>query len=689
MHRDLLIEIGVEELPASFVARALEALPGLATKLLADARLTHGAMRALGTPRRLALAVTAVADRQPDLSEDLLGPPKSVGIGPDGKPTKAGEGFARKAGFGPDAIRVVSTDKGEYLAVRREEKGKPAADVLPELVARLCAQIPFQKSMRWGPGEITFGRPVHWLVVLHGERVIDASFAGVTAGRKTRGHRFLSPRERELDSASSYVDVLRDAKVLVDPSERREAMQAALERGARELSGKLVDDAFLVEECLGLVEHPFVVAGAFDPSYLDLPEDVIVAVMRGHQRYFAVRDATTGALLPAYLNVVNTANDPDTIRRGNDRVLRARLADARFFVDEDRKTTLASRADKLGGVVFQAKLGSVREKTERVQALLSTIRQFAPEVPSHDGVAALAKADLVTLIVGEFPELQGVMGRWYALEEGLAPEVADAIRDHYCPKGASDAVPVQLLAAALSVADRADTLAGCFGLGLVPSGSADPFALRRAALGIVRVALEGPLDVRLDVLFDRAHTLYTESGKTLAPKADVLAKLDDFLRGRLRAFFEGKHPGDVVDACLGAWRGGSVRDLAARLRALEAFRQLPEFASLAVAFKRTHNITKDAPPGDVDAALLEPGEESTLAEAWNGVRPRFAAHVKAEAYEQALMLVANELREPIDRYFEKVFVMVDDARVRDNRLRLLGDIARALTSVAHFHLLSG
>lgn len=689
MAEDLLIELGVEELPASFVARALEALPGLATKLLAEARLAHGAMRALGTPRRLALLVTAVADRQPDLSEDLLGPPKSVGIGPDGKPTKAGEGFARKAGFGAEAIRVVATDKGEYLAVRREEKGKAASDVLPDLVSRLCAQVPFQKSMRWGPGEVAFGRPVHWLVVLHGKQVVGASFAGVAAGRKTRGHRFLSPRERELGSAGEYVDVLRDAKVLVDPAERREAMQAALERGAREVSGTLVDDAFLVEECMGLVEHPFVVPGGFDRSYLDLPEDVIVAVMRGHQRYFAVRDRQTGALLPAYLNVVNTANDPDTIRRGNDRVLRARLADARFFVDEDRKHELAARVEKLGGVVFQAKLGSVREKTERIDALLATVRRFAPSVPAHDGVAALAKADLVTLIVGEFPELQGVMGRWYAAKEGLPQEVADAIRDHYSPKGASDAVPAHPLAAALSVADRADTLVGCFGLGLVPSGSADPFALRRAALGIVRVALEGPLDVRLDLLFDRAHDLYTESGKPLAPKAEVLAKLDDFLRGRLRAFFESKHPGDVIEACLGAWRGGSVRDLLARLRALEAFRQLPEFASLAVAFKRTYNIAKDAAPGAIDPALLEAGEEAALAEAWNGLRPRFEAHVKAEAYEPALMLVAQELREPIDRYFEKVFVMVDDARVRENRLRLLGEIARALTSVAHFHVLSG
>jgi len=689
MAEDLLIELGVEELPASFVARALEAMPGLAQKLLADARLAHGAMKALGTPRRLALVVTAVAGRQPDLSEDLLGPPKSVGIGPDGKPTKAGEGFARKAGFGPDAIRVVATEKGEYLAVRREEKGKAASEVLPELLARLFAQIPFQKSMRWGAGEIAFGRPVHWLVVLHGERVVDASFAGVRAGRATRGHRFLSPRERELPNAGAYVDVLRDAKVLVDTAERREAMQAALARGARELSGKLVDDAFLVEECVGLVEHPFVVAGSFDPGYLDLPEDVIVAVMRGHQRYFAVRDARTGALLPAYLNVVNTANDPDTIRRGNDRVLRARLSDARFFVDEDRKTTLGARAEKLAGVVFQTKLGSVREKTERVQALLATIRQFAPSVPAHDGVAVLAKADLVTLIVGEFPELQGVMGRWYGLQEGLSPEVADAIRDHYSPKGASDAVPAHPLAAALSVADRADTLVGCFGLGLVPSGSADPFALRRAALGIVRVALEGPIDVQLDVLFGGAHDLYVAAGKPLASKADVLAKLDDFLRGRLRAFFEGKHPGDVIEACLGAWRGSSVRDLSARLRALEAFRQLPEFASLAVAFKRTYNIAKDAPAAPVDAALLEAGAEATLAEAWNAVRPRFDTHVRAGAYEDALKLVAKELREPIDRYFEQVFVMVDDARVRENRLRLLGDIARALTSVAHFHALNG
>ena len=680
MSAPLLFEIGVEELPASFVAGALEAMPELAKALLAQARLAHGDVRALGTPRRLALLVDDLADRQADLSEKVLGPPKAAAFEPDGTPKKAAIGFAKKLGVAVEELVVEETDKGAYVAGVRKECGKDAAEVLPELLAELCRRIPFRKSMRWGEGDVAFGRPVHWLVALHGERVVPVAFAGIVADRRTLGHRFLAPAPIALGSAREYVAALREAHVIVDPEERERVMVERLEAAAERAGGRVVPDPFLVRENASLVEEPHVILGSFDPAFLELPDEVTIEVMRGHQRYFALR-APDGKLLPRYLAVVNTSRAPEIIARGNDRVLRARLADARFYVEEDLARGLSSRVPELDRIVFQAKLGTVGERVRRLEVLVG-------DDPAAREAARLCKADLVTLIVGELPELQGVMGRWYALREGVAPEVADAIRDHYLPRGAGDDVPSAIPSARLAIADRADLLVGCFGLGQVPSGSADPFGLRRAALGIVRIALEGPIDVDLGATLRAAHRAYRDQGKPVGEEAAVLAGLDDFFRGRLRALFTERYPTDVVDACLGAWDGGSIRDLAARLAAVEAFRHLPAYESLAVAFKRAYNIAKDAPDGDPDPKLMTEDAERALAERFTSLAPALRAATEARDYHRALRMVAEQLREPIDRFFDSVFVMVDDAVVRDNRLRLLGRIARALTAIAHFHLLS-
>ncbi len=687
MGRTLLLEIGTEELPASFVARALEAMPELCAKGLAGARIAHGPMRALGTPRRLALHVADVADAQADVDELVMGPPKSVAFDAAGALTKAGEAFAKKLGKAPERRRDRRPPKGPYVAVRRDEKGRPSAEVLPDVLARLCAQVPFQKSMRWGAGEVAFGRPVQWIVALHGETLIPLEFAGVASGRETLGHRFLAPAPLRVESADAWLDVLRAAHVLADPDERRARMHEALLERARATGGELIEDTFLLDECLSLVEEPHVVAGRFEEAYLTLPEEVIVAVMRGHQRYFAVRDAQTKALLPRYLTVANTANDPVRIARGNDRVLRARLADARFFVDDDRKTALSERALRLAGVVFQNKLGTVAEKVQRVGALAESLAPASVPRASVALAAQLAKSDLVSLIVGEFPELQGLMGRYYALAEGVDPVVADAIRDHYLPKGAGDEVPGEHVAALVAVADRLDTLVGCFGIGLVPSGSADPFALRRAALGVVRIALEGPMDVDLRAALAHAAAGYARQEKRLAPAAETLAKLDAFFRARLEAFYGERHAPDLVAAVLAAWDGGSVRDLDARMRAVAEVRLLPQFGALSVAFKRAWNIAKDVVDAPVDAALLEEPAERALAERFAGLRPTLDAAIEAGHYAQALGLVASELRGPIDSFFETVFVMVEREELKQNRLRLLGGIARTVNRVAHFHLL--
>jgi glycyl-tRNA synthetase beta chain len=680
--KDLLIEIGCEELPAGFVNRALEAMPKLVVDALDAARLTHGEAKAYGTPRRLAIIVKDVAERTPDVEEEVLGPPKSAAFDADGAPKKAAEGFAKKFGLGIADVRLVKTDKGEYAAVTRREKGRDASAALSEIIAALPPRIPFQKSMRWGAGDVAFGRPIHWIVALLGEAIVEGSFAGIAFGRTSRGHRFLSTGAVTISGAAKYVDTLREAHVVVDEAERRARMVDALHAAAKRANGELMPDDFLVVENASLVEEPQVVLGSFEQRFLELPEEVIVAVMRGHQRYFAVKDAKTGKLLPRYLCVANTAIDPERIAKGNDRVLRARLSDARFFVEEDRKKTLESRVTKLDGIVFQAKLGSVGDKVRRVGALATSLG-----APRGAEAATLAKADLVSLIVGEFPELQGLMGRWYGLAEGIDAELADAIRDHYLPKGAGDAIPEAPLAAALAIADRADTLVGCIGVGIVPTGSQDPFALRRAALGILRIALEGPLDIDLAVTLERAYAGFGDQKKSLAAWSDVGPKLDELLRARLRAFFGEANSGDLVEACLAAWDGRSVRDLDRRVRALAAFKKDPAFESLAIAFKRAWNIAKDASSGDVDEARLEAGAERDLWTSFTRIRAAMEEHTSHGDYPSALALVAAELRAPIDRYFTDVFVMVDDVTIRENRLRMLRTIAGTLNRIAHFHLL--
>jgi len=685
---DLLIEIGTEELPASFVTRALEWLPANLGASLDAARLSHGVARAYGTPRRLAVAVEGVALRQRDIEEEVLGPPKAAAFEADGAtPKKAAEGFAKKFGMAVTDVRLVVTDKGEYAALTRRETGKDASDVLPAMIAEVLGKIPFSKSMRWGRGDVAFGRPVQWLVALHGTDTLPVQFAGVTAGRRTRGHRFLAPDWVEVRDAASYIDTLRQVHVLADEAERRGSMLDRLDAAAREIGGAVQPDAFLVGENASLVEEPHVIAGTFDPAYLALPDEVIVAVMRGHQRYFAVKAAGADRLMPRYLAVVNTAKAPENIAKGNDRVLRARLADARFFVETDAQTSLLDRIPRLDAVVFQAKLGSVGEKARRVGELAAGGSGDA----RARAAAPLGKADLVSLIVGEFPELQGLMGRWYALRQGVDPIVADAIRDHYLPKSATDDVPREPLAAWLSVADRIDTLVGCFGLGLVPTGSADPFALRRAAIAVARVALEGPIDVDLGALIGAAWDLYAGQGKSLGPKAEVTARLDEFFRARMRVFLTEQqgHPVDLVDACLAAWSGGSLRDLAARVRALAALKQLSAYDSLAVAFKRAFNIAKDAPAGEPDPALFDHEAERALFDRFSELRGALDASTQSGDYVGALTLVAEQLRGPIDRFFEQVFVMVEDAAVRANRLRLLALIAGSMTRIAHFHLIGG
>jgi glycyl-tRNA synthetase beta chain len=694
MPHDLLFEIGVEELPSSFVASALQALPLLATKRFKELRLDHRTPRVFGTARRLTLVVEQLADRQTDVSEELTGPPATAAFDAQGKPTKAAEAFAKKLACRVDELRQVETPKGKYLAGTRRLVGEPTLALLGPTLAQLVGEIPFRKSMRWGDGDATFGRPIHWLLALYGSEVVRVSFAGVTSGRTTRGHRFLAPPgEIEIPSASAadYLVRLRAAHVLADPDERSKTMQERLLAAARAAGGELIHDEFLIAENLGLVEEPHIITGTFDPSYLSLPEAVILEVMRGHQRYFGVR-GRDGKLQAVYLAVVNTANNVDNVRRGNDRVLRARLSDARFFYGEDVKIPLRDRREKLAGIVFQNRLGHMLAKTERIEALtekLGALLRWSPElVDAATRGAQLAKCDLVSLMVGEFPDLQGTMGREYAIAQGEKNHlVSDVIRDHYAPRGAKDSVAVGP-AALVSLADRLDTLVGCFAVGLAPTGAADPFALRRAAIGVLRTIIAHKYDLSITAAIEQAFGGYAGVKLDLT-LAELTPKLGEFIRERLRGLLVGDLPADVVDACLAA-ESDRATDVLSRAQALAALAGDVR-ARAGEVFKRATNIAKEAPSGvplpPKEVASDAPATEVTLFSAFASLGQQLDAAREARDFGKAFAAIAA-FAPTLHQYFEEVFVMVDDEKVRGNRLRLMRAISEQCSSVAHFQLLA-
>lgn len=683
---DLLFEIGVEELPASFVEAALRALPELAGKRLADLRLAHGTISALGTPRRLTLLVRGLPVRQPDLEEEVTGPPVKAAF-KEGMPTKAAEAFASKLGCSIANLRRVETPKGEYLVGTRRETGRSTMELLPEALVAIATSIPFRKSMRWGSGDLAFGRPIQWIVALLGSDIIDLELGGIRSGRTSRGHRFLAPGQIEFTSAQAYVDTLREAHVLVSPEERAEAMRGRLEIAAREAGGALIKDDFLVRENLSLVEEPHVIVGGFSEEYLDLPELVILEVAKNHQRYFGVRDSE-GRLLPRYLSVVNTAERPENVRRGNDRAMRARLADARFFYQEDLKVPLADRRAKLEGIVFQKRLGTMLARASRIERLARELGLLL-QLPEATLMAAasgahLAKCDLVSLMVGEFPELQGEMGSAYARAQGVDPAAADVIRTHYMPKGAADATAPTDAGALVAIADRLDTLVGCFAIGLTPTGAADPYGLRRACLGVLRTALDRSFDLRLPDAFRAAYDGY--AGVKLDQSADELtAKLGEFVSERLRGLLSDRLPSDAVQACLAI---ASDRPLDVRARAV-AIAELDTAARAGVGevFKRATNIASNAPTGEPVApgADAHPSE-AALHEGFLALRERLGELTRSSSYTAAFREVAA-FAPLLSRYFTDVYVMSEDAAVRDNRLRLMRAISETCSTLARLDLL--
>ncbi len=688
MGADLLLEVGCEEIPAGFLSRGLGELDRAAGERLAAARLECDRITVLGTPRRLVLLVDGLADRQPDIREQVVGPPVRAAYDQDGQPTQAALGFAKRNGVEvTDLVRVESgkgKKKGEYIACTRMEPGAPTAEVLPGLLGELIRGLSWPKSMRWGGREEPFVRPVHWIVALHGGQVVPIEFAGVASGQHSRGHRFLAPGPIELDGGrDDYLSKLRQAFVVVDPAARRDMIVAELQRIEGEVSATVRDDPALLDEVSFLVEYPVAVCGEFDPAFLEVPEEVIVSAMRSHQRYFAMEDGD-GKLVNRFVTIAGTVTrDLDTVRRGNQRVLAARLADARFFFREDQKVTLERFATRLDDVVFQAKLGSVGQKCRRIAAVAEQLCPATGVDPAAARrVAALCKADLVTTMVGEFPDLQGIMGDYYARAAGEPEAVATAIAEHYRPRGAGDRMPTSALGAVIGIADRIDTVVGCFAVGLAPTGSADPYGLRRAALAILSILLDRGWSLSLTRLIEVAAGQLAE----VAPGPECRAEVAQFFRTRLKGLLSEQLPADCVEAALTAGFD-DLPDARARAQAVARLRERDDFAPLATAFKRVANILKGTDAaGDPDPARFREPAERALWDGFADIRARVDTRLGERDYHDALQILA-ELKPPVDAFFEAVMVMDEDPAVRDNRLALLGRINAAFNRIADFRQL--
>jgi glycyl-tRNA synthetase beta chain len=681
-NKELFLEIGCEEIPAGFIPRAIAEMEAIVTKELALARLAFSEIKTLATPRRLVLVVKGIPSVQPDAEITATGPSIKAAYDADGKPTKAAEGFARGQGVDVAALQTIATDKGEYLFVTKQEVGRPTYELLTELLPALVANIPFKKSMRWGDGDVRFARPVHWIVALFDGTVVPFSFGTIESGKVSRGHRFMANTTFPVNSFAHYLEECERHFVIPDPEKRKEIIRRETHRVAVAAGGHLLPDEELLEQVAYLVEYPSAVHGTFSPEFLKVPKEVLITSMRSHQRYFSIVDAD-GGLLPGFITINNTlTEDPSVVVKGNERVLRARLSDARFFFEEDQKIRLDDRVESLKKVVYQQKLGTSFEKMERFRSLAEGLaNQINPAVKSQTSRAAwLCKADLVSAMVCEFPEVQGIMGREYALLEGETAEVANAIAEHYLPTQAGGELPVSDVGAFVSIADKLDTICGCFGVGLIPTGAADPYALRRATIGIIAIILDKGYRLSLQSLID--ESLKTLSDKLTRPKEQVASDVLDFFRARFVNLTGSSYAADAVDAAITAGFDDLV-DVRDRIAALAEFKTHPDFEPLTVAFKRVGNIIKKGVDAPVDPSLFEDDAERALYEATQAVKSSADGLIASGAWLDALTEIAS-LRGPVDRFFDKVMVMAEDQRVQTNRLALLTAIARLFGKIADF-----
>lgn len=683
MLRDFLFELGVEELPSGSVFSLAEALAERITANLTDACLKHGRVRAFSTPRRLAVLIDDVQAEQVSHQIERLGPREEAGLQTDGTPSKALLGFARSCHIHVDELAVVDTPKGRRFAYNAVVPAVPTTEILPELVRDAVMGLPIPKTMRWGSGDQAFVRPVHWAMLLFGEEVVKLKLFGCVTNHLSFGHRYHHPEAIKIDTPKDYEARLRDASVIVDFKARRDAIVESVLQVLEPIHADAVMPDALLDEVASIVEWPVALLVKFEPKFLDIPSEVLIESMQSHQKCFAVRDRN-GALLPYFVTVSNIkSSSPEHVIQGNERVMKARLSDAKFFFAEDQKQSLHDRVKATEHVVFQAKLGSLRDKTARIEAIMSHLMQpLALDGDDASRVALLCKCDLLTGMVGEFPELQGTMGYYYAKIDGETSAVAMALKEQYLPRFSSDDLPQSTLSMALSLADRIDTLVGTFAIGLKPTGENDPFKLRRHALAIVRLLGALPVSIGLNALLNAGRCAY---GTRFLSDEELLPAVQQFILGRLPAYYHTiNHAVESVNAVL-AKQSDYLRDLDARIGALQGFMQQPEAKILAVACKRVNKLLKDVVIQDhvnhVDERLFENKPEVDLFKQIIRIEKAVASRYQDALYSDILVELTS-LCEPLNVFFEHVMVMVNDAAIQHNRLCLLARVQALLQGVA-------
>ncbi|MBM4283869.1 MAG: glycine--tRNA ligase subunit beta [Deltaproteobacteria bacterium] len=691
MAPEFLLEIGTEEIPARFIPPVLEEMAASFKKRLEQERIAVGEVLTWGTPRRLTLVAKGMAGSQADVTQEVVGPPKAVAYDAAGKPTAALLGFAKAQGVALVDLMEVETPRGVYLAVLKRSVGLPTRERLSRFLPEFILGLSFPKSMRWGDLDVTFARPIHWILARFGGEEVSFPLGDVVSGGVTCGHRFLAPQPVEVKDAEAYLAALQGAHVIVDPSRRRAYLEAELAKAAASVGGEVVPNPGLVEENTFLVELPSVVVGNFEELFLALPDEVLITSMREHQRYFSLR-GKDGKLLPHFIAVNNTlTRDPEVVARGHERVLRARLADAMYFFQTDSKVKLETWVEELKGVVFHSALGTSYEKMGRFRALADYLQRHLESedagrrpMPGPEAVqraAFLCKADIVSEMVGEFPSLQGVMGKVYALQAGEEPAVAEAVFTHYLPRHAGDDLPEDALGCLVGLADRLDTICGLFGVGLTPTGAADPYGLRRHALAVINILLARRL--HLDLPEALAAALGLLEGKITRAPEETALELLDFFQTRLQHLLLGEgFDHETVAAVLSAGCRDVV-EAADKVKALHEVRQSPEFPALAVAFKRVINISLGAEGGEVNEMLFEHPEERLLAEMAALMETEVDQALAGRDYAGACRSLTR-LKGPVDAFFDRVLVMAEDPALRRNRLALLRRISDNFLKMADF-----
>ncbi|MBN2297093.1 MAG: glycine--tRNA ligase subunit beta [Deltaproteobacteria bacterium] len=688
MGSSLLFEIGTEEIPSSFNGPALDFIRSKVSEKFSEIRLDYDSLNVFGTPRRLALLATGIGDKLPDMVEKKMGPPKRAAFDEKGNPTKAGLGFAQNAGVDISEISFEQTPKGEYLCVTRTIPGKATVEVLPEILEEVIARIPFPKTMKWSNPDVRFARPVHWILALFGDMVLPVKFGNISSGRITYGNRFMTNGALEVTTPDKYEELLEAGYVIPGVEKRKNLIWNSIEAHAKEIDAQVIDRD-LLDEVVNLVEYPHVIVGSYDESFLEMPAEVLVTVMKHHQRFFPLYTTDTQPRLRPYFCAVSNIvpKDDALVRRGNERVLGARLDDGKYFFTEDMKVPIEEYAQRLKDVIFHKDLGTSFEKVERFTSTAMYLADIlAPEKKDKVKEAAfLSKADLNSLMVCELPELQGIMGREYALHQGHDPEVSRAIHEHYLPTSAEDDLPGDIIGDLVGMADRIDTICGCFGIGLIPSGTSDPYALRRQTIAIENILLAKGYRISISRLIDQALSQLT--GKLKRDAKEVREDVISFFKSRFVAILQGRGiSGDVIEAVLRDF--DDPLDAFMRAQAIGSVKTQAWFESICAASKRVENILKkvEAAP-EISEGLFAQEEEKALYKSFKEVENSFISLVAEGEYTSALKLLAG-LKDPIDQFFDKVLVMAEDIDTRNNRIALLKSLVSLFDQIAQFSKIS-